>query len=538
MMNTKKYITKLFSAAALSALAMGSLASFAFTSQVYADAPPTLSVVGVTPSSGMAVAGQSVDVFFREASSTSDLTLTGACHVNNADVSASFQNLTDGLYKVSYVVGSGDAEEQPGALPVDCTLGNSSGSVVANAWTDSNTLAIDTNNNGTIDSGTTTLGFEVTALPSTGTVSTGQNLEVYFRDTAGVPATDLAVGGVCRVNDKDVSTTFQNLTDGLYKVSYMVELGDTNRSAGQVPVDCTLENQTTSTHIALFTDSNTTGIDSSATTTPPTSTSTASLISAVGIVPNSGTLMVGGHADVYFNATSSANDITLAGACTVNNVDVAPSFQNLTGGLYRVMYDVGSTDLGRDAGMIPVSCAFQNGAGATSTVIAFTDNNTLAIDTGNGTTTPPDNGGTSTSTGSVGGTVNGGSDASLSVTTIDPVDTTATAGGGFSSGWSWTFHVTVPSNEDSLSMKFSDWSNSNGVDTIATANNMRISSPQANSSSTVMLTAADTYSAPLTLTGDADSNTPGRQVEIKVEMQVPSNAVNGSYTANYGVKTE
>ena len=39
------------------------------------------------------------------------------------------------------------------------------------------------------------------------------------------------------------------------------------------------------------------------------------------------------------------------------------------------------------------------------------------------------------------------------------------------------------------------------------------------------------------LTGDADANTPGRQVDVKVEMQVPSSALNGSYTTAYGIKS-
>jgi hypothetical protein len=144
--------------------------------------------------------------------------------------------------------------------------------------------------------------------------------------------------------------------------------------------------------------------------------------------------------------------------------------------------------------------------------------------------------------GTIGGDVTGGTNPNgdLEVTSIETIDGTATADGSFENGWEYVFNITVPTDETELSMKFSDWINTaNTSNTIPVANNMRISSLQANNgNATVLLTAANTYSIPtLDMVTDLDAIAPGLQVEVKVEVAIPSNTVNGSYTTNYGVQT-
>ena len=39
------------------------------------------------------------------------------------------------------------------------------------------------------------------------------------------------------------------------------------------------------------------------------------------------------------------------------------------------------------------------------------------------------------------------------------------------------------------------------------------------------------------MTGDLDSTTAGNQVQVTVEVAVPSSTVNGSYSTSYGVNT-
>jgi len=129
---------------------------------------------------------------------------------------------------------------------------------------------------------------------------------------------------------------------------------------------------------------------------------------------------------------------------------------------------------------------------------------------------------------------------SLGVTQVTASSTYATTGGGFTSGWSWTFNVTVPTSETSSTMKFADWVS--GANTIAAASNIRFYSAQssnANSTSTaITVSAANTYADYMTLNADLDSTTVGRQIQIVVEGQVPTGSAAGSYSTSYGIKSE
>lgn len=147
----------------------------------------------------------------------------------------------------------------------------------------------------------------------------------------------------------------------------------------------------------------------------------------------------------------------------------------------------------------------------------------------------------STNEGEIEGEVIGGvsGNGTLEVTSITAVDTSATANGSFADGWEYVFNITVPSNETNLSMKFADWMRNNGGGVIPVANNMRLSSAQAdNGGAYVMLTAANVYSTPaLHMTGDLDTNAFGHQVQVTVEVAVPAGSANGTYSTNYGVQT-
>lgn len=147
------------------------------------------------------------------------------------------------------------------------------------------------------------------------------------------------------------------------------------------------------------------------------------------------------------------------------------------------------------------------------------------------------------STGDITGVVTGGSDeeepGALAVTSIEAQDTTAVANGTFTDGWKYVFNITVPTDETGLAMKFEDWLHANATNTIPVANNMRISSEQAASSSPVVLTAENVYSSPvLNMTEDLDPSMDGLQVKVLVEVAVPAGTLNGTYSTNYGVRSE
>ncbi|KKP33036.1 MAG: hypothetical protein A2312_01245 [Candidatus Staskawiczbacteria bacterium RIFOXYB2_FULL_32_9] len=138
--------------------------------------------------------------------------------------------------------------------------------------------------------------------------------------------------------------------------------------------------------------------------------------------------------------------------------------------------------------------------------------------------------------GEVGGEVTQGVGV-LNVTSVTSTKTTSTADGTFAGGWIYTFHVTLPTNEPNLAMKFADWI---GVPsgTIPTANNVRISSTQASNPATVLLTGAGIYSTPkLNMVSDLNPLVAGMQVDVIVEVSVPVGTVASFYTSAYGVQT-
>ena len=128
----------------------------------------------------------------------------------------------------------------------------------------------------------------------------------------------------------------------------------------------------------------------------------------------------------------------------------------------------------------------------------------------------------------------------LHVDSIVATKTSATSDGTFANGWVYTFNITVPTGETNLAMKFANWLN--GTNVLPVAHNMRIFSAQSsnatNEASAIPLTAADTYSSPLHITGDLASSTPGLQVAVTVEVAIPVGTADGSYTTSYGVQTQ
>lgn len=139
---------------------------------------------------------------------------------------------------------------------------------------------------------------------------------------------------------------------------------------------------------------------------------------------------------------------------------------------------------------------------------------------------------TATSTGTT-------TDAALHVDSIDAQKTSGIANDTYEDGWRYLFHITAPNDEENLAMRFSDWVSANSSTTmIAVANNMRVSSAQASSTAPVTLTAANAYSTPpMVMTSDLDPIKPGRQVDVLVELKIPSGTANESYTTTYGVRT-
>lgn len=207
------------------------------------------------------------------------------------------------------------------------------------------------------------------------------------------------------------------------------------------------------------------------------------------------------------------------------------------------------TVIGKDAGgytvindtTTQVSLTGDNGSSFGSTLITMEADGDTATTITNSTigivnVTALKVGGSVTGTGQV--TFTAGT-ATLTVTGIGAVKTYAIDDDTYTNGWSWVFHITVPTSETQFKMKFSDFVN--GANTIPATGNIRFYSAQASlnsaSTSATTITSANTYSSAITLDSDLEPSTPGRQIDVIVEMKVPTGTLGGSYSASYGVQS-
>jgi hypothetical protein len=124
----------------------------------------------------------------------------------------------------------------------------------------------------------------------------------------------------------------------------------------------------------------------------------------------------------------------------------------------------------------------------------------------------------------------------LAVTGISTIQGNATADGTFADGWQWVLHFTVPTNESFFSMKFGDFTNGSSG-TIPAKNDILFYSPQSSNASTqgTGLTETDNnYTQILDLNGDTSTSTAGRQIDIFVNVAVPSGTPIGTYSTTFG----
>lgn len=122
----------------------------------------------------------------------------------------------------------------------------------------------------------------------------------------------------------------------------------------------------------------------------------------------------------------------------------------------------------------------------------------------------------------------------LSVTAIDVDNNFAEAGAGFTSGFQWTLHITVPADEQAVQLKFGNFTNGESI--IEAEDNIRYSSEQADDTDPVTVSGND-YGSMIVIEGDLNEEVPGRQIEVVVQMRVPEDATGGSYTGTYGIKS-
>src|SRR3989344_5851463 len=136
-------------------------------------------------------------------------------------------------------------------------------------------------------------------------------------------------------------------------------------------------------------------------------------------------------------------------------------------------------------------------------------------------------------------------DGTLGITAVSAEKTYAQADNNFAHGWKWVFALTVPTDEPVLQMKFGNWTKVNSA--ISPVGNVRFYSAQSSNSTSaggaIGVNAVDTYGSVMNLlpitnpTFDLSTSTPGRQIQITVEVQIPTGSAGGSYTGSFGIST-
>lgn len=147
--------------------------------------------------------------------------------------------------------------------------------------------------------------------------------------------------------------------------------------------------------------------------------------------------------------------------------------------------------------------------------------------------------GTTTSSDNTFVTAVSGSAIPLMVTGIDSVSTIASANNTFADGWKWVMHLTVPTSETAFRMKFGDFTGSPSG-TIPAAGNIRISSPQSSNASTTssgFISTGNGYGDWLYLTGDAAPTFSARQIDVTIEVKIPTNTSAGTYSTTFGAQS-
>ena len=129
----------------------------------------------------------------------------------------------------------------------------------------------------------------------------------------------------------------------------------------------------------------------------------------------------------------------------------------------------------------------------------------------------------------------------LSVTGVSSIKTTGVANDTYTDGWKWVFHITLPSDESIIRMRFGDFSNS--LQTIP-ANNIRLYSAQSvnsnNEATAIYISAPDVYSDQININTalDLDPITDGIQIDMSVDSKIPFGIIGSGYTTSYDIVSE
>lgn len=304
---------------------------------------PSITSVAFSPTSGLLKVGQTLtaNIVASEAGLAAN-----AMTINGQDVSA-LSNVSGTSYTVTYTVTEGDNDITDAAtIPISFVLEDAAGNVT-NTYTTSpaagSSPAIDANS---------PVIISVAYSPTVGTLIIGDTLTLTINSTeTGLTRQTISVNG-------KTLTNFTDNADNTYTVKYGVASGDTDiDDSATVPLSIVLKDvagNLSSTYSAA-----------PAATITPAIDANRPVISSVSFSPTADTLAIGDQLAVTINAGET--DL-VAGAITINSVDVASTLVDNGDNSYALTYTVSEGDNAiADNAQIPISIVFTDAAGNSNT---------------------------------------------------------------------------------------------------------------------------------------------------------------------------
>ncbi|PIZ69627.1 MAG: hypothetical protein COY19_01570, partial [Candidatus Marinimicrobia bacterium CG_4_10_14_0_2_um_filter_48_9] len=324
------------------------------TSPVATSAPaidpsrPTITSVSFSPTTGILTPGETITMTIN--ASEGGLVAT-AVSLNGVDLTSDLNADGVGIYTVDYTITEGDDDISDAAtIPVSVQLEDTSGNTSAEYTTSplaANSPGIDANS---------PVVLTATFTPTTGTLKIADTL------TVNITADEAEyTGSAIAINGRTITSTLTDLGSGSYRAKYGVVSGDTDiAQSATIPVSIVLLDSA--------------GNVSNSFTTSPIATSTPAIdanrpaITSVAFNPTSGTLGI----DDTLMVTINSGEISLiAGAITINAVDVASTLVDNGDNTYALTYVVSQGDAAvADNAQIPISIVLTDAAGNSNT--AFT----------------------------------------------------------------------------------------------------------------------------------------------------------------------
>ncbi len=316
------------------------------TASIDANSPDIISVSAPNILYGI---GDTLTATITVSADTETYTLVSGSTINNKSI-GNLQKINDTTYTVDYVIAEGDTDRASGTIPISISLRDDAGNENSPFTTLSGDSAIDAHR-----------PVVQAVYITNGDYGIGDSIKLIVdADESGYSL------GNATVNNKSVSS-LTDLGDTTYEIYYTVEEGDTDRSAGTIPVSIVMRDSA--------------GNENSPFTSPSSNTASvdAHKPEITGIYFPDLAYKIGDTLTATVTVSSDADTYSL-GTSTINNVAVT-NLQKINDSTYTVDYLISEGDTDRSAGTIPASIVLKDSLGQyNDPPYTSVESNTASID--------------------------------------------------------------------------------------------------------------------------------------------------------------